>query len=174
MPTPRTLHEGEFLVLRREGQWEYVDRKGCSGAVMVVATTVDDDVILIEQFRTALHAWVVEWPAGLIGDADGPNDTWEETAIRELLEETGYRVGAVEWLALGAPASGLSSETMILCRATGATKAGSGGGIGGEQIRVHTVPRAQVQAWLASQAAAGVRIDIKIFAGLYWLDHDPL
>ncbi|KAJ3000113.1 hypothetical protein NUW54_g6840 [Trametes sanguinea] len=47
--------------------------------------------IIIEQFRAPVDRYVVELPAGLISEGETP----EETAIRELEEETGFRASGV-------------------------------------------------------------------------------
>ena len=57
-------------------------------AVSIVATTDDDEILLIKEFRYPLNAWCVAFPAGLI-DGDEPV---EEAVDRELREETGYAV----------------------------------------------------------------------------------
>lgn len=57
-------------------------------AVSIIATTDDDEILLIKEFRYPLNAWCVAFPAGLM---DG--DEAVETAVdRELREETGYAV----------------------------------------------------------------------------------
>ncbi|KAI9056659.1 hypothetical protein FKP32DRAFT_1682203 [Trametes sanguinea] len=47
--------------------------------------------IIIEQFRAPVDRYVVELPAGLISEGETP----EETAIRELEEETGFKASGV-------------------------------------------------------------------------------
>lgn len=54
--------------------------------VTIVPVTPRGRVILIRQFRPAIEAVTLELPAGLVD----PGDTPEQTARRELLEETGY------------------------------------------------------------------------------------
>eukprot|EP01114_Cavostelium_apophysatum_P010799 TRINITY_DN2491_c0_g1_i1.p2 TRINITY_DN2491_c0_g1~~TRINITY_DN2491_c0_g1_i1.p2 ORF type:complete len:154 (-),score=25.03 TRINITY_DN2491_c0_g1_i1:895-1356(-) len=46
----------------------------------------DSKVVLTKQYRPPLDAYAVEWPAGLVDKGETP----EQTAIRELQEETGY------------------------------------------------------------------------------------
>ncbi|MCP8718011.1 MAG: NUDIX hydrolase [Asgard group archaeon] len=44
------------------------------------------EIVLVKQFRPPTEKVIIELPAGLID----PNETVESTAVRELLEETGY------------------------------------------------------------------------------------
>lgn len=64
------------------------------GAVAVVPC-VGDDVVLIEQYRAAADGLVLEIPAGKLDD---PDDGKEESARRELTEETGLIAGELTWL----------------------------------------------------------------------------
>ena len=61
------------------------------GAV-AVAPVIDDDIILVRQYRSALDALMLEIPAGL-RDVDG--EPVVETAQRELIEEIGMRAGTL-------------------------------------------------------------------------------
>ena len=64
------------------------------GAVAVVAVD-GDDVVLVRQYRAALHTELLELPAGK-RDVDG--EAPEVTAVRELEEEVGLRPGSIEFL----------------------------------------------------------------------------
>ena len=39
---PIILHEGDFLRLIREGEWEYIERNNCRGIVIILAMTDDN------------------------------------------------------------------------------------------------------------------------------------
>jgi ADP-ribose pyrophosphatase len=54
--------------------------------VSIVAQTTDGGLVLVKQFRPAVETVTLELPAGLVD----PGDTPENTAIRELKEETGF------------------------------------------------------------------------------------
>jgi len=73
----------------KEGAWETVTRTNVynSGAVVIVALTKERELILERNWRVPLESFVLQFPAGLT-DREGESE--EETARRELLEETGY------------------------------------------------------------------------------------
>jgi len=165
-----TLHSGEFLALVREGHWEYVERVKATGAAIIVAVTEEAKVLLVEQYRIPCHARTIEMPAGLIGDETGTSDEpHAEAARRELLEETGYEAGHMEVLTSGPASGGLAGEIVTLYRATHLHRVSAGGGVEHEDITVHEVPLAEVDTWLAARAKAGVLVDPKIYAGLYFI-----
>jgi len=73
----------------------------CPDFAVVVATDTRGRLLLVRQFRPAIDQVTLELPAGHVD----PGDTPEETARKELLEETGYVAGRMEFLA------GLSPST---------------------------------------------------------------
>lgn len=165
------LHQGRFLELFELGGWEYVERVGASGVVVILAVTEAGELVLVEQYRIPVGAKVIELPAGLAGDLpDAHDEDFTEAARRELLEETGYEAESIEFLCEGPPSAGLTSEVQTLLRAKGLRKTGPGGGDESEDITVHTVPLGELKAWLAAAAERGCLIDPKIYAGLYFLD----
>jgi ADP-ribose pyrophosphatase len=60
--------------------------------VAVVALTDDGRVVLVRQFRPGPGKELLELPGGLVE----PEESVEAAALRELLEETGYRADSVE------------------------------------------------------------------------------
>ena len=157
----KTLFEGKHvLVLERDG-WQYVERRSGKEAVAVLAETEDGNVILIEQLRKPLDARVIDFPAGLVGDEGGVSDP-AETARKELEEETGYTCTSVELLVRGPSSPGITSEIVSLYRAHGIRKQGEGGGVEGEDITVHVVPRGELRDWLRQKERQGVLIDLKV------------
>jgi len=162
----RTIFDGKHLLVLERGDWQYVERKRGKEAVAVIAETDDGEVILTEQYRAPVDARVLDFPAGLVGDEDGSEDP-EETARKELEEEAGYTCDSVELLVKGPTSAGITSEIVSLYRAHGVRKSGEGGGVGGESITVHLVPRAGIVQWLREREGGGVLIDIKL--GTYFL-----
>jgi ADP-ribose pyrophosphatase len=173
MDQPRTVYEGRYLRMVVRGQWEYVQRTHADGmAVIIIAVTPEDRVLFVEQYRVPLDARTIEMPAGLVGD-DHAHDTLESAAQRELVEETGWKADKVVVLLTGPTSSGMSSERIAFCRATGLTRVGDGGGVDGEDIVVHAIPRPEAPAWLMERAREGFEVDLKLWAGLWMIDHNP-
>ena len=82
-------YEDEKKQIRK---WEGLHRKNNAEAVIIIAKMKPSDrYIIIRQFRPPTNSYILEFPAGLVDRGE----THEQTAIRELSEETGY-VGEVE------------------------------------------------------------------------------
>jgi ADP-ribose pyrophosphatase len=169
----RTLYEGDWLRLVRIGHWESCERTHGQGmAVIVIAATPADEVLFVEQYRVPLGARTIEMPAGLVGD-DHDEDTLEAAARRELVEETGWEPGEVDVLLIGPTSSGMSNERIAFVRARNLRKVGDGGGVDNEDIVVHAVPRLDAPAWLMRKQAEGYELDLKLWAGLWMIEHNP-
>ena len=160
----KTVFEGDHLFVRERDGWQYVERRKATEAVAVLAETDSGEIVLTEQHRKPVNASVIDFPAGLVGD-EGTNDP-EKTARKELEEETGYTCDSVELLTRGPSSPGITSEIVSLYRARGVRKKGEGGGVGGEDITVHVVPRGELLAWLRRKEQQGALIDLKV--GLYF------
>ncbi len=63
--------------------------------VNVIAHTVDDRLVLVNQFRYGIDAFSWEIPGGVIEPGEDP----VEAGVRELLEETGYAGASARLLA---------------------------------------------------------------------------
>lgn len=173
LPPPETMCEGKWLRLVRRGRWEYAERTHADGmAVIIIAATPDDRVLFVEQSRIPLGGKTIEMPAGLVGDQAG-EDTLEDAARRELVEETGWEPGTVEVLLIGPTSAGMSNERIAFVRATGLRRVGPGGGDSTEDIIVHEVPRADAPAWLMRKRSEGYELDLKLWAGLWMLERNP-
>ena len=104
---------------------------------------------------------------------DHAHDTLEAAARRELIEETGWEPGQVDVLLIGPTSSGMSNERIAFVRARKLKKVGDGGGVDNEDIVVHAVPRHEAPAWLMRKQAEGYELDLKLWAGLWMLEHNP-
>ena len=169
---PRTVYEGRYQRMVVRGSWEYSERTHPGGlAAIIIAVTPGDKVLFVEQFRIPLQARTIEMPAGLVGDIDA-GESIEQSAVRELEEETGWSADHAEVLMIGPTSSGASSEKIAFVRATGLRRVGPGGGDASEDITVHEVPRSGAAAWLARKLGEGYELDAKLWAGLWMIDHN--
>lgn len=169
MDSIETLYETRWLGLYRCGHWDFVRRPQADACVGILALTPAREVILVEQYRIPVRCRVIEIPAGLVGDEpEYRGESLADTARRELLEETGYEAAEMRPLLRTPTSAGMTSEFTHLFFASNLTKTAAGGGIGGEDIRVHLVPLAELRPWLAAREAEGLVIDFKIHAAL-WL-----
>jgi ADP-ribose pyrophosphatase len=151
----KILYTGKFIRVLQQGKWEFVERPKTSGIVAILAITDAREIVLVEQERIPVQSRVIEIPAGLAGDVVGAeNEELAEAARRELLEETGYEAGQMEFLTKGPPSAGLSTEVVTFFRARGLKKVAVGGGDESEDIKVHLVPLAEIGD-LARGAGAG-------------------
>jgi ADP-ribose pyrophosphatase len=155
-----TVWAGKYIEARRQGRWEFVGRANNIHAAVILAMD-DGHVLLVEQHRVPLGGPCLELPAGLVGDKD-EGETVEDSAARELEEETGYRPERIEVIGRFASSPGMVSETFTLVKAHGLTKVGEGGGEASEGITVHRVKLREVPAFVAAKRAEGMFIDVKM------------
>lgn len=166
----RVLYEGRYIRLVAKDSWEFAERINCSGVVFIAALTDDRKIVLCEQYRVPVERNVIEIPAGLVNDPGAPDDeTFEDAAMRELLEETGYQAAYVKKMMDGPAAAGSSSAMIVFYRAYGLKKVASGGGDETENIIVHEVPLDGIDRWLLEMETRGKVIDPKVFTVLYIL-----
>ncbi len=159
-------YEGKFIRVVKRNNWEFVERKNATGIVAIVAVTNDNNLVLIKQYREPVQKFVIEIPAGLVGDTDR-NETIETAARRELMEETGYHAKKIEEIGTFAISPGVSTELLTYVVATDLEKQGEGEGDGTEQIESFELPVATVAVQLLEMANQGdVLVDAKIFASL--------
>lgn len=164
------MAEGRYLRLVKEDGWEWVERTGVTGVVVVAALTEEGRVLFVEQHRHPVGTSVIEMPAGLAGDIAGKEEEdLADAARRELEEETGYTADRMERVCGGPVSAGLSNEVLTFFRAVGVRKIGDGGGDGTEEITVHEIPLADAPSWLAQREREGVPADPKVYVGLFFL-----
>ena len=155
-----TVWAGKYISALKQGRWEYVSRTGSTNAVVILAEH-DGKVILVEQYRVPVGGRCLELPAGLVGDED-KEATVEDTAVKELEEETGFTCERVEHLGQFHSSPGMVAESFTLVRAHGIRKVGEGGGNADEDITVHLVARDAVPAFIQERRDAGTAIDVKL------------
>lgn len=145
--------------------------RGDSVAVLVFNRTTEK-LILISQFRYPTYknndGWIIETIAGMIDNGETP----EESARREVQEETGLDIDAFESIATFYPSPGGSSERIFLfySEVSGekAKYKETGGLIGeGEDIKAVEISIADA---LKKINAAEI-VDAKTIIGIYWLEN---
>ena len=135
-----------------------LDWAGGAGADADPDPNSEPTVILIEQYRHPLGRRLWELPAGLM-DVDGEGA--QQTAARELVEETGY--AAANWSVLVdvAPSPGFSEEIVRIFLATDLTQVGRPhpGDHEEAELRVVLVPLSSaVQAVLDGRIVNGMAV----------------
>jgi ADP-ribose pyrophosphatase len=105
--SPRTGQEHDFYVIDFPN-W-----------VQVIPITSDDQVVMIRQYRHGCARILLELPGGLIDKGDTSPD---ETAKRELLEETGYLAGDLLLLTRTYPQPAVLNNTGVTYLARGVKK----------------------------------------------------
>jgi ADP-ribose pyrophosphatase len=165
--TIRRVWEGRFIRVEvaehPHGIWEYARRQRDISAAVILALTDADELVLVEQYRIPLGCPCIELPAGLIGD-DAIGESAQDSAARELQEETGFVASHWQYLGEFASSPGMVGETFHFFKATGLRRVSAGGGVAGEGIEVHVVPRGGLQAFIDSARARGCAIDVRIAA----------
>jgi nudix-type nucleoside diphosphatase (YffH/AdpP family) len=132
-------------------------------------------VVLVKQFKvptliarqrdnpSTMDGWITETVAGMIERNESP----EQTAIRETMEESGYKIRDLELICKFFSSPGGTSERILLYFASIHTneRTGKGGGVRDEDVAVIHVP---VNV-LFDQLAKGQIEDPKLAIAAYWL-----
>jgi len=162
------VYRGHFLDVRRDevrlpdgklAAREYVVHPG---AVMIVPLLDDGRLVVERQFRYPMGRVMREFPAGKLDAGEPPL----HCAVRELLEETGYR--AREWARAGIlhNAIAYSNEGIEVWFARG-LELGERQLDAGEFLDVEIASLAELE----DQAQRGELTDAKTLIGLLWLQN---
>lgn len=184
--TKRILYKGFFSLLEYRFQYrkfdgsisEVVSREILERGHAVVLLAYDDkrdEVVLIEQIRIAAietedSPWMLELIAGMM---DHENESIDEVAKREALEEAGIVVGQCKPIIsyLASP-GGLTEKLHVL---VGQVDSSTAKGVHGlaeenEDIKVHVVSREQAYKWVEE----GVINNAASIIALQWLQLNHL
>jgi ADP-ribose pyrophosphatase len=110
-------HQTEFPS-GKEGPYHFVET---NGSAMIVPVTDEGKFLLVRQYRYLGDRDSLEFPCG--GLKDGA--TFEETALHELVEETGFEPGNLETVGQFNPCNGLIKETCMVYLAKNLTYVGA-------------------------------------------------
>jgi nudix-type nucleoside diphosphatase (YffH/AdpP family) len=148
--------------------------RGDAAAVLLYNPDTNQ-VVLVDQFKVptliarrrdnpmSSDGWITETVAGMIDR----NETAEEAAVRETMEETGYKVKDLKLICQFFSSPGGTSERIFLyfSEVGDADKLDKGGGLPGEDI---TVVQKSANA-LFDELEQGEIKDPKLIVGAYWL-----
>src|SRR4051812_20476962 len=142
------VHTGRIIqvavddLVREDGRAYRRDVVLHPGAVVILPVLDAGHVVLLRNHRHAVGETLWEVPAGTLEPPEPP----EQCAVRELIEETGYRAKKWRKLAEFYPSPGILSEKMHLFAAEDLTP-GEMALEAGEQITPHVVPWSQAIGW---------------------------
>lgn len=162
-----TVWRGSFLEVHRdrvrlpngsEGTREYIKHPGASAVVPLMP---DGRVLVISQFRYPAGRTFIEIPAGKIDAGEAA----EQTAVRELVEETGWRAGQIAHLTTIHNALGYSDERIELFIARDLAPAV-------QKLDVEEFVELEVVTldWLLGELLAGRITDVKTQCAVFWLE----
>jgi len=99
------------------GQLELIRHPGASCVLPIFGSLSepDPDILLLRQYRYAGGGVMYEVPAGI---PEGPDESWEACAHRELEEETGLRAGRLHPLTRIYTTPGFTDEVIHLFAGT--------------------------------------------------------
>jgi ADP-ribose pyrophosphatase len=125
----------------------------------ILPITADDEAVLVRQYRHGAQRVTLEMPGGLIDAGEDP----ATAALRECLEETGYRARVARPLGVVNPNPALFAHRLHSFFATDVEPEGAIQNTGSEVTEVVLVPVVDIEGLLL----AG-EIDHALVAGTLW------
>jgi len=118
------VYEGRLKVVRKtfrrpDGRVAHFEVRDTRDVVCILALTEAGKVLIARQFRPGLEKVVLDLPAGFMDEGETP----EQSARRELREETGYEPGEIRFLSAN-PVSAYANNHRHNFVATGCRKVG--------------------------------------------------
>ena len=157
------IYEDEKKQIRK---WEGLHRKNYAEAVIIIAKMKPSErYIIIRQFRPPTNSYLLEFPAGLVDRGEN----LDQTAIRELSEETGY-VGEVEKISPRLYSSpGILSEAVSLAHVNvdenlPENQRPTAQNEPGEFITVFKKSLDEISGCFSHETSHGVKFDAKLFS----------
>ena len=148
--SPRTGQPHEMFILQQPN-W-----------VNVIPLTPDEQVIMVEQWRHGTRSVHLETPGGLMDEGEKP----EQSARRELLEETGYEAGSIVRLGMVYPNPAIQSNQQFYILAKDCRKVAEPKLDNAEDITVKLVPLAEIPQMIATgKITHGI-----VIGAFYWLN----
>jgi 8-oxo-dGTP pyrophosphatase MutT (NUDIX family) len=182
MSESKILYETEYLQFKAtqkpdgKGEWAYAHRANAKGIVVIVPLIDNERILFIKTRRPPLVAegfegFNIEFPAGLVADVD-KNETTQECAKKELLEEAGLVAESFEVLTQRLSSSGgcvSEVSTIVLARVNGAAERFEPQDDGGIIVERDEVRVCDIPMWLKEQERAQNTIGAQTLAGLYYV-----
>lgn len=175
------LYHTKFLDLKSTpsksgNQWVYAHRPNAKDVVVILPTTKDEVLFLIEE-RPPIQAenigkYTIGTAAGLVGD-ERLGESVEEALATELLEETGLVAKNIEIKSKKvASSAGCVSETCTIAIAhienkTEIKKPVDDGGIIVDRV---WVKKSNIHTWLTEKEAEGFVLTAQVLAALFYLE----
>lgn len=153
--SPRTGMAHDFFVLE-SSSW-----------VNVIPLTPDEQVVMVRQYRHGTRDVTLEIPGGLVEDDDTP----EQAAVRELMEETGYGPGQVTELGSVHPNPAIQNNRCYTFLASGVMPQGEQHQDDREDIEVVLVPLNRIPSLIRN----GDITHALVIAAFYrlFIEHSP-
>lgn len=147
----RTRREHDFYVLEAP-DW-----------INVIPLAASGEVVMIEQYRHGTGEVTLEIPGGMVDEGERP----EETAAREMLEETGYAAREIVLLGRTRPNPAIQDNWIYTYLARDAEFRQPPVFETTEHTVTRLVPLARVPALIAD----GTITHALVVVGFYWLSH---
>jgi 8-oxo-dGTP pyrophosphatase MutT (NUDIX family) len=148
-----TVADGRIFTLDRstavspvDGEPRTFHRIESTDWVQILPITTDGDCVLVRQYRHGARRITLEMPGGLIDPGEDP----ATAALRECLEETGYRARTARPLGGVSPNPALFANTLHSFYATDAVLESAIQNTGSEITEVVLVPVADLEGMLVS------------------------